>query len=53
MAKDAPTSKLLVDAGTDDALALHKPGWRVSTDDAAGLTRELALAEAYEAYELD
>ena len=52
VAKDAPTNKLLVDDGTDNTLNLHKPGFRISTDDSAGLNREVALAEAYEAREL-
>ena len=52
VAKDAPTSKLLVDAGTDDPLALHKPGFRYSTNAADRLSGDVALAEAYEAREL-
>jgi hypothetical protein len=52
VAKDAPTNNLLVDAGTDDPLALHKPGFRYSTNAADRLSGDVALAEAYEAREL-
>jgi hypothetical protein len=45
-------NKLLVSDGTDDPLALNRPGFRYSTDAAQRADAASRLAEAYEAKEL-
>jgi len=52
VAKDAHTSKLLVDDGTGNSLNLHKPGFRYSTNAAERTAADAALVEAYEARDL-
>jgi hypothetical protein len=45
-------NKLLVDDGTDNALNLHNPGFRYSTDAAACSAADAVLTAAYQAREL-
>ena len=48
----ASQNKLLVSDGSNDPLAMHRPGFRYSTDPAERAAADAALAEAYAAREL-
>src|SRR6516164_7529654 len=51
VAEAARRRELLVSDGTDDLLALHRPGFRYSTDTAERTAADAALDQAYQEVE--